>query len=1800
MAIPLTPEQAAALEGVRAGRRGITRPDEITRVDDISRVDDLVRVDEVVADIAVNEEVVAEGVRGGIRAGVRGGIRAAEAGGVRGGVRGASARFPSTVYRLLSTRRQIAEPPALAFEVVFALPGQYAVAGEYPLMARLRSAAQPDVGYVQVKTTLKVKGTQDAGRTTQGEGEEGADQERGTRNEELGFVIAIEETPIEVRDVELPDDDQDGIATLVEVATVLALSDAEGPAALEQALSAATNRESRVTSNDVQIAFGRLTEALDSTLQKQGVETPITLAAIDLTPPDTALSAVSGALPVASGASIKSGQEITLTFSCSDTSNELCFFRCSLDGAPFSPCSSPAAYRPPHGDHVLAVRAVDAMGNTDPTPASFTFKVVSTFGPNDHLPRGQMMEAKVSSKGAAVAADAGKAKLVFPPGAVTQELSVKIKKLDPVSTPVPPGSHGEVYEFGPEGTVFKAPVEMTLAYQETDVPKDSLEGQLTLATEVSGSWQVIPGSGVDVALNEVKGPATHFSRFTIITDTTPPLAPDPAKLTVAMNPPGTADTIQGSSGSVEAGSSVRIYSDGLVTSLIAQTSSLADGSFPAVSVGDNANATVYITATDGAGNQSAVTIMTNDITPPDTTLVGAGLPALLTNQTSASFSFSCSDVGATSTSPACSFECSLDSASFSSCSSPTTLNSQLGGAHTFSVRALDAASNPDPTPASYTWTVETTPPSAGAVTPSNAATATHVDSPFDLSATFADTAGVISCEHCKSTDGTCDTEWAAGTWGAGTCSVTALACTDGQTLTLNMRATDGVGNVGTASTVTRTCDTAGSTCSVSSITEGTNPGDQHVSGATLYYRNAGAGNFTVNVTASDGGSGVQKLVFPTTVSAGGEDTSSPYSLAYSWTTSSTFDGSAAITAHDNVGNTGTCSFTVTLDTMAPSGGSVSITDGWYNTASVPVTFVNGTDASSGLGQRLLQRRSATLSSGACGTYGSYTTIATDPSSSPYNDTTVANGNCYQYQFVVNDNVGNANTYSSASTARVDTAAPTFGGVTSATAVSASQIDLSWTAATDTVSVQANIVYEICQTTTSGGCLTFTATYTTTAGATSYPVVTLSPGTRYYFVVRAKDEANNVDANTVENSTVTWGQNIIQAVAVGGTLTCALIANGTVKCWGRNDYGQLGDGTTVDKSTPVAVSTLTSAVAITGGNLHTCALVSGGTVKCWGYNNNGQLGDGTKGPTADKSTPVAVSTLTGAIAITGGWGHTCALVSDGTVKCWGANYYGQLGDGTTGPTADKSTPVAVSTLTGAIAITGGDYHTCALVSDGTGKCWGDNVYGELGDGTLVDKSTPVAVSTFTGAVAITGGNGHTCALVSDGTGKCWGKNLNGQLGDGTTANRLAPIAVSFLSSAAAIAGGSAHTCSLLSDGTVKCWGYNAYGELGDGTTADKTTPVAVSMPAGPMGIKLPRLHESTASGAPARPFREGLTAHLGSHTCSLLSDGTVKCWGSNWQNQLGDGTAADRSTPVAVSTLTNAVAVTGGEYHTCSLLSNGTVKCWGPNGYGQLGDGTVANKSTPVAVSTLTSAVAIAGGFYHTCSLLADGSVNCWGYNANGQLGDGSNAGKSTPVAVSTLTNAVAIATGGRHTCSLLSDGTVKCWGYAVLGDGTWVDKTTPVAVSTLTNAVAVAGGSNHTCSLSADGGIKCWGFNDFGQLGDGTTTDKSTPVAVSTLTNAVAVTGGNLHTCSLLSDGSVRCWGNNPFGQLGDGTTTDKWAPVVVSTVTAAVAVAGGQVHTCVLLSDGSVKCWGNNANGRLGDGTTASKSTPVQVLYLP
>lgn len=369
-----------------------------------------------------------------------------------------------------------------------------------------------------------------------------------------------------------------------------------------------------------------------------------------------------------------------------------------------------------------------------------------------------------------------------------------------------------------------------------------------------------------------------------------------------------------------------------------------------------------------------------------------------------------------------------------------------------------------------------------------------------------------------------------------------------------------------------------------------------------------------------------------------------------------------------------------------------------------------------------------------------------------------------------------------------------------------------------------------------------------------------------------------------------------------------------------------------------------------------------------------------------------------LQISSSTGHTCALKRDGTVACWGRNLAGELGNANfelqTVPKLVSGGALSGKTVT---QIAAGGAHTCALLSDGSVACWGWNISGQLGNGNTNDSSTPLAVTggALTGktVVQIAAGGNRTCALIDDGSVACWGFLFNNGTSEHLPENfQLTPslITSGALNGAtvAQIAVAESHFCALLTIGNVACWGDNYFGQIGDGTTSDVELPFLVTS----------GLLESSSVVQIAVTY---------SHTCALLTDERMACWGGNYWGQLGDGSNTNRSTPTEVSGgAINGESITQiavGNAHSCALLANGALTCWGSNLDGEIGVPGISTTSVPVLVGGgalygKTVAFVSAAGTI-TCAVLSDESASCWGTNDLGQLGDGTTRNQNAPVSV---------------------------------------------------------------------------------------------------------------------------------------------------------------------------------------------------------
>ena len=710
---------------------------------------------------------------------------------------------------------------------------------------------------------------------------------------------------------------------------------------------------------------------------------------------------------------------------------------------------------------------------------------------------------------------------------------------------------------------------------------------------------------------------------------------------------------------------------------------------------------------------------------------------------------------------------------------------------------------------------------------------------------------------------------------------------------------------------------------------------------------------------------------------------------------------------------------------------------------------------------------------------------------------------------------------------------------------------------------------------------------------------------------------------------------VVAIAAGINSSVALRADGTVWAWGHNSHGQLGSPTSSCSTyypqepcspVPVLVPGLSNITAIAAGARHVLALKSDGTVWAWGDNHFGQLGDGT---TSDTSSPVPVGGATPlrAVAISAGLVHSLALKADGSVWAWGDNTRKQLGatteaitcthDQSSSPCATTPVPVLTRTvypfgfvdydpLAAVRAIAAGGFHNLALRSDGTVSAWGANTFGQLGLGNPGDDvPSPQKTDELEDVRALAAGADFSLALLSNGTVRAWGDNVYGQLGVGTdtgpdqcpqefssgTFDRPCsptPLPVPGLNSVIAMAAGSLHALVVTTDGHVWGWGNDSFGQVGDSAL----NPVdAVTLP---VQLIEPLDVTSVAAG--------------GLHSFALTGVTRRSAWGSNAQGQFG------QDTPRSM------MALAAGESHSLAVMGYGQATAWGANSYGQLGDGTAGpSRSMPQPVSVpflishqlfpIEDVSAVAGGVSHSLALLASGKVYAWGQNARGQLGDGLGTYQDqyTPVKVRTLSGVVAMSAGAWHSLALKADGTVWAWGENAQGQlgvpTSTAQSDLPVQVAGLKGIIAVAAGRNHSLALKHDGTVWAWGYNVQGQLGDNGASRYS-PRQVGSLTDVKAIAAGGWHSAALTTAGGVYTWGDNGYGQLGDGTTASGSSPrrvVMMSGVfprirlgqlTGVTAIAVGLRHNLALKANGVVMGWGYNFYGQ----ASGTASSPLDV----
>lgn len=561
----------------------------------------------------------------------------------------------------------------------------------------------------------------------------------------------------------------------------------------------------------------------------------------------------------------------------------------------------------------------------------------------------------------------------------------------------------------------------------------------------------------------------------------------------------------------------------------------------------------------------------------------------------------------------------------------------------------------------------------------------------------------------------------------------------------------------------------------------------------------------------------------------------------------------------------------------------------------------------------------------------------------------------------------------------------------------------------------------------------------------------------------------------------------RALAAGDAFTCAG-GGSRVWCWGRNLYGELGVGPerVGQSSTPLMIA---SALAdgdsldeLNAGGFAACVRGTRG-VRCWGRTDLGAIPGAPSA--AAQVTPVSVPHyVTSPPAL--GYIHQCSVDASDALRCWGANDLGASGDGTvTRSTAPPTAalPFAVQRVGGRAVVGLGSGHTCAVESTGVLRCWGARYFGQLGDGRVALVPTPVEVPALQGAVALTAGRAFTCARRAVAPEvSCVGLNNVGQLG-GSSASTAplpttepAPVTVArdrlggALQSINRVSAGASHACAITTAGGLVCWGFNHLGQtnpsLGAPSVFFGAAPVLTSLSA-----------EDVSCGA--------------SHTCAIDSMRLARCWGSNDRGESGLATLGVRATGAAVPRLVGVAAIAAGNAFTCARTFAGQVECFGANELGQCGTGAAQPTSITLPAERVpvlqSGADEVTAGGQHACALVG-GGVWCWGANHRGQLGAPVAEPRFIPQAtrVMGLGAAEQVRAGGAFTCARVA-GRVWCWGAnhrGQIGDGTFTDRAAPteVLIPREETAVEIVTGEEHACARLSSGRVYCWGSNHLAQL----------------------------------------------------------------------------------------------------------------------
>lgn len=777
----------------------------------------------------------------------------------------------------------------------------------------------------------------------------------------------------------------------------------------------------------------------------------------------------------------------------------------------------------------------------------------------------------------------------------------------------------------------------------------------------------------------------------------------------------------------------------------------------------------------------------------------------------------------------------------------------------------------------------------------------------------------------------------------------------------------------------------------------------------------------------------------------------------------------------------------------------------------------------------------------------------------------------------------------------DTIEPTKPSHVIASVIMSDRVEMRWDESTDNFDISKYLVY----------------VNDALVGSTDeleYEINDLNPDTEYIISIKAVDTSNNeseLSDPVLVRTKVSDQRMKLLAASSGFTLT--IKDDGTVWAWGDNTNGQLGDGSSLTKTTAIQVDNLTNIIAVDAGNGYSMALKEDGTVWTWGRNMNGELGHND---TIMRQSPQQVEGLSEAIDIAAagstsfavtkdgkvwGWGSAYSLLpnyvgatlvpvqiagidnakqiyaseeyvlvvkSDGTVWGWGANQSRILSSLST---SRFSTPIQISSLSNVKKLALGNTHAMALQNDGSVLTWGDNGYGQLG--RTGEGSAPQVVPFIKEISDIGAGVRSSFAISVEGTVWVWGANNDGMLGTGKTGNVHSPLQVTSSDDVLAATGSYNHSVILAKDGKLFSTGYNYHGQLGDGTKSTRYIFGQVKLNSAP---KVELVYPVGTRAIPAqvnisRPTlqwsqSDDLLTQFTAFQIRVSTESGERLWESSIQEQKTD---------------LNTSSWTITEQLPLNQKLNVQIRVKDSQRWS---DWSKASWFKVVSTLPLTKLSARSGG--SVFRVKDDGSVWAWGSNHTGQLGDGTTLARPRPVQINGLRDVISIASADNHSLALKKDGTVWAWGnnrFGQLGvDGMNV-QLTPQQIPNLTDVAAIEASPASSYAIKKDGTLWSWGNNNQGQLGDGTTISRSTPTQVTLVGTVKALSANESSVLVVKEDGTLWGWGANKNGVLGDGTSYSRTIPGQIPRVTNLTSISMSYTHTLALQENGTVLAWGQS-----------------------